>query len=193
MERSSRFAAVEETFRRRLAVDNCRGMSVASVSMPRGNARVAADLVAWARLLGIHDKQDQRDADPGTHRCGSWPAGAVRLARHACKRIPKIGPDWPWKDAFLACWHRLCALPAFTSPARTGHPHISDQELRRNGPWPTSHLALIAPRNRRRVRGRALKPASSIGSNTPATNYEDQVCTTEMMKAAVCSTLEYVS
>jgi hypothetical protein len=26
--------------------------------------------------------------------------------------VLKLSPDWSWKDAFLACWHRLCALPA---------------------------------------------------------------------------------
>ncbi len=36
----------------------------------------------------------------------------ARLVRHARKRILKISPDWPWKDAFLTCWNRLCALPA---------------------------------------------------------------------------------
>jgi len=24
----------------------------------------------------------------------------------------KISRTWPWKEAFLACWQRLCALPA---------------------------------------------------------------------------------
>ena len=33
-------------------------------------------------------------------------------ARHARERILKISPDWPWKDAFLTCWPRLCARPA---------------------------------------------------------------------------------
>jgi hypothetical protein len=35
-------------------------------------------------------------------------------ARPARQRLLKISPDWPWKDAFLACWQRLCALPAPT-------------------------------------------------------------------------------
>jgi hypothetical protein len=35
-----------------------------------------------------------------------------RLAAHARQRTLKISPDWPWKDAFLACWQRLCTLPA---------------------------------------------------------------------------------
>ena len=36
----------------------------------------------------------------------------ARLVRHARQRILRISPDWPWKDAFLTCWQRLCALPA---------------------------------------------------------------------------------
>ena len=31
---------------------------------------------------------------------------------HGLQRLLKISPDWPWKEAFLACWQRLCALPA---------------------------------------------------------------------------------
>ena len=44
-----------------------------------------------------------------TGRLLSLPA---RLVRHARARVLKISRTWPWKDAFLACWHRLCALPA---------------------------------------------------------------------------------
>ena len=36
----------------------------------------------------------------------------ARLVRHARARAPKISRTWPWKDAFLACWQRLCAFPA---------------------------------------------------------------------------------
>jgi hypothetical protein len=74
-------------------------------------ANIAADLTAWARLLGFHDQDDLRDADPGTLRYRIWHIPA-RLVRHARKRILKISPDWPWKDAFLTCWQRFCALPA---------------------------------------------------------------------------------
>ncbi|HUY45992.1 MAG TPA: transposase [Streptosporangiaceae bacterium] len=74
-------------------------------------ANIAADLTAWARLLGLHDQDDLRDAEPGTLRYRLWHIPA-RLVRHARQRILKISPDWPWKDAFLACWQRLCALPA---------------------------------------------------------------------------------
>jgi hypothetical protein len=74
-------------------------------------ANIAADLTAWTRLLGHCDDPDLRDADPGTLRYRIWHLPA-RLARHARQRVLKISPNWPWKDAFLACWQLLCALPA---------------------------------------------------------------------------------
>jgi len=74
-------------------------------------ANIAADLAAWTRLLGHCDDADLRDADPDTLRYRIWHLPA-RLASHARQRILKISPDWPWKDAFLTCWRRLCALPA---------------------------------------------------------------------------------
>jgi len=76
-------------------------------------ANIAADLAAWTRLLGLCDDQDLREADPDTLRYRIWHIPA-RLAHHARQRILKISPDWPWKDAFLTCWQRLCALPAPT-------------------------------------------------------------------------------
>ena len=74
-------------------------------------ANIAADLTAWTRLLGLCDDPDLREADPDTLRYRIWHIPA-RLARHARERVLKISPDWPWKDAFLTCWQRLCALPA---------------------------------------------------------------------------------
>ena len=74
-------------------------------------ANIAADLTAWARLLGLHDQEELRDATPDTLRYRLWHVPA-RLVRHARKRILKISPDWPWKDAFITCWNRFCALPA---------------------------------------------------------------------------------
>ena len=74
-------------------------------------ANIAADLTAWTRLLGLHDQPDLRDAEPDTLRYRIWHLPA-RLVRHARKRTLKISPDWPWKDAFLTCWQRLCRLPA---------------------------------------------------------------------------------
>jgi len=74
-------------------------------------ANIAADLAAWTRLLGCHDNEDLREADPDTLRYRIWHIPA-RLARHARQRILNISPDWPWTDAFMTCWQRLCALPA---------------------------------------------------------------------------------
>ena len=76
-------------------------------------ANLAADLTAWTRLLGLHDIEDLREASPGTLRYRIWHIPA-RLARHARQRTLSISPGWPWKDAFLTCWQRLCALPAPT-------------------------------------------------------------------------------
>ena len=36
----------------------------------------------------------------------------ARLVRHARARVLKMSRTWPWKEAFLTCWQRLCALPA---------------------------------------------------------------------------------
>ncbi len=70
---------------------------------------LAADLSAWCRLLGLYDCDDLKDAEPDTLRLWALPA---RLIRHARTRVLKLSRTWPWKEAFLACWHRLCALPA---------------------------------------------------------------------------------
>jgi hypothetical protein len=74
-------------------------------------ANIAADLTAWTRLLGLHDCDGLEDAEPDTLRYRIWHIPA-RLVSHARQRILKISPDWPWKEAFLTCWQRLCALPA---------------------------------------------------------------------------------
>lgn len=71
-------------------------------------ANIAADLTAWTRLLGHAGDPDLRDADPDTLRYRTWHIPA-RLAR---QRTLAISPDWPWKEAFLACWQRLSALSA---------------------------------------------------------------------------------
>jgi hypothetical protein len=74
-------------------------------------ANIAADLAAWCRLLGLYDCADLKDAEPDTlrYRLLSLPA---RLVRHARQRILKLSLTWPWAEAFLTCWQRLCALPA---------------------------------------------------------------------------------
>ena len=86
-------------------------------------ANIAADLTAWTRLLGHHDDPGLREANPDTLRYRVWHLPA-RLARHARQRTLAISPDWPWADAFPACWQRLYACP--TSLTSTSHP--SDTE-----------------------------------------------------------------
>jgi hypothetical protein len=76
-------------------------------------ANIAADLAAWTRLLGHRDDPELRDANPDTLRYRVWHLPA-RLARHARQRTLAISGTWPWAAAFLACWQRLCALPALT-------------------------------------------------------------------------------
>jgi hypothetical protein len=76
-------------------------------------ANIAADLAAWTRLLGHADDPELRDATPDTHRYRIWHLPA-RLARHARQRVLSVSATWPWADAFLTCWQRLCALPALT-------------------------------------------------------------------------------
>ena len=49
--------------------------------------------------------------------CPLRPHQRIRASRIQAKvktggRVLEPPQDWPWKDAFLACWHRLCALPA---------------------------------------------------------------------------------
>ena len=93
-----------------------------------GPAEPAIEVLAGQLRLG-HRREHRRrpdrlDPPPRLPRrrgpAGSRPGHAplpvwhipARLARHARQRVLKISPDWPWKDAFLTCWQRLCALPA---------------------------------------------------------------------------------
>jgi hypothetical protein len=74
-------------------------------------ANLAADLDAWTRLLGLYDDAELSKAEPQTLRYCLWHLPA-RLVRHARQRIVKISVTWPWKNAFLTCRQRLCALSA---------------------------------------------------------------------------------
>jgi hypothetical protein len=73
-----------------------------------GAGRQPGRLVPAARPVR---QEDLKDAEPDTlrYRLLSLPA---RLVRHAHARVLKISLTWPWRGAFLACWQRLCALPA---------------------------------------------------------------------------------
>jgi hypothetical protein len=74
-------------------------------------ANIAADLQAWCRLLGLHDIEDLKDAEPDTLRYRLWHVPA-RLVRHARRRTLKISRGWRWRKAFVTCWQRISALPA---------------------------------------------------------------------------------
>ena len=109
-------------------------------------ANIAADLSAWCRLLGLYDCDDLKDAEPDTLRYRLWSLPA-RLARHARARVLKISRTWPWKDAFLACWQRLCALPALLpdQPPRPRDPGRSPPRRGRNRCPTRAHRAAPRP------------------------------------------------
>jgi Transposase DDE domain group 1 len=73
-------------------------------------ANIANDLDAWTRMLGLYDQPDLAHAEPDTLRYRLWHLPA-RLTHHAHRRRLHISRSWPWRDAFLACWQRLRALP----------------------------------------------------------------------------------
>ena len=107
-------AVVETSGVRTAKAMGLRNLPSKSWQVNRGwviTANIAADLTTWTRLLGLHGNPDLSEADPDTLRYRVWHIPA-RLARHARQRLLKISPHWPWKDAFLTCWQRLCALPA---------------------------------------------------------------------------------
>jgi hypothetical protein len=60
-------------------------------------ANIAAGLSAWCRLLGLHDCDDLKDAQPGTLRYRLWRLPA-RLACPARQRVLKLSRTWPWKE-----------------------------------------------------------------------------------------------
>ena len=74
-------------------------------------ANIANDIHAWTRLLGLYDQPDLAHAEPDTLRYRLWHLPA-RLTHHARRRWLRISQTWPWRDAFVTCWQRLCALPA---------------------------------------------------------------------------------
>ena len=74
-------------------------------------ANIAADLQAWCRLLGLHDIDDLKDAEPDTLRYRLWHVPAL-LVRHARRRTLKISRGWRWRNALVTCWQRISALPA---------------------------------------------------------------------------------
>jgi hypothetical protein len=92
-------------------------------------ANIAADLTAWARLLGFRDDAELKNATPDTLRYRVWHIPA-RLVRHARKRILKISPDWPGMRR---------SSPAGTGSALSQHPadqHKPPRRQRKETPGP---------------------------------------------------------
>ncbi len=69
---------------------------------------IAADLVAWLRLLGLEG--DLATAEPKAlrYRLLHVPARLVHTARRRRLRIPAT---WPWADAIVATFARIAAIP----------------------------------------------------------------------------------
>ena len=72
-------------------------------------ANIAADLSAWSAARPVRLRR------PEGRRAGHAALPAVGAARPADPPRPRPGAEdqlaWPWKDAFLTCWGRLCACP----------------------------------------------------------------------------------
>ena len=90
----------------------CRALEVAADGNGLARHADAVLLRQLADRLGLTAALERaRDAEPDTLRYRIWHLPA-RLACHACQKVPAISTDRPWKDAFLTCWQRLCALSA---------------------------------------------------------------------------------
>ena len=99
-------ACVETAGVRTAKAMGLRGLPSKSWQVNKGWV-IATNIAAWTRLFGHHD-------DPGcatrTRIRSATESGTYPPATPGSGRA--ISPDWPWKDAFLACWQRLCVLPA---------------------------------------------------------------------------------
>jgi len=70
---------------------------------------LAADLVAWLRLLALDGELARAEPKTLRYRLLHVPARLVRSARRRRLRIPS---SWPWADALAAAFTRIAAIPA---------------------------------------------------------------------------------
>lgn len=70
---------------------------------------MAADLVAWYRLLGLDDSELAK-VEPKALRYRLWHAPA-RLTRSGHRRRLRIPDTWPWADDIIAAFARIAAIP----------------------------------------------------------------------------------
>jgi hypothetical protein len=71
-------------------------------------ALIAAALISWLRLIALDG--DLARAEPKTLRYKVFHA-AARLVRGGRRRRLKIAATWPWANAIVTAWDRVCALP----------------------------------------------------------------------------------
>jgi hypothetical protein len=69
---------------------------------------IAADLVAWLRLLALTDDLAKAEPKALRYRLLHVPA---RLTRSARKRRLRIPASWPWVDDIVAVFARIAAIP----------------------------------------------------------------------------------
>ena len=69
---------------------------------------IAADLVAWLRLLTLDDPLANLEPKALRYRLLHVPARFIHSARRRQLKIPE---SWPWADAIAAVFARITAIP----------------------------------------------------------------------------------
>jgi hypothetical protein len=69
---------------------------------------IAADLVAWLRLLALTGQLATAEPKALRYRLLHEPARLTHSARRRHLRIP---PSWPWVDGIVAVFARVAAIP----------------------------------------------------------------------------------
>jgi len=69
---------------------------------------IAADLVAWLRLLALTGQLATAEPKALRYRLLHVPA---RLSHSARRRHLRIPPSWPWVDEIVAVFARIAAIP----------------------------------------------------------------------------------
>jgi hypothetical protein len=70
---------------------------------------IAADLLAWLRLLALDHHQQLRKATPATLRRALLNTPA-RLVHHARKRVIRLGDDHPYQADLILAWGKINTL-----------------------------------------------------------------------------------
>lgn len=70
--------------------------------------QIAADLIAWLRLLGLHGALARAEPKALRYRLLHVPA---RLTRTGCRRRLRFPATWPWVHDVVAVFARIAAIP----------------------------------------------------------------------------------